>query len=180
MRYLVSFFLPFILFSCSSSKERYSPKDEFEKLENIFSTANWKIADGDDTSYWYFSRLGDLNYTMYEFKIIKGDSSVNETSQINNMNNNIIWIRSSDTLKLASADSSTVKWNTFKDDKPAYFFKKLSDDSISLALPAGKQLLMTKTLSLATFLVRSRYDYIHNTHTVDSPLVSHRGKPLGN
>jgi hypothetical protein len=174
MRYL---FFYFILLSCSSSKKTDSPKDDFDKLEHIFSSDNWKVTgNGTDTSYWYFSRLGDLAFTVYDFKIREGDSSINEVNHINYAGGAIKWIRSSETLRLVSADSASAIWNDLNDDKVAYTFKKLSDSSISVELPKGKKLLLTKTLSLAIFLARSRYDHIHNTHTVDSPVVPHRGK----
>jgi hypothetical protein len=181
MRHLFFFFLPLALLSCGSSKKNYSPKDDFDKLENIFSSDNWKVTgSGADTSYWYFSRLGDLAYTVYDFKIKEGDSSLNEVSHINYSGGAIKWIRTSDTLKLVSADSVFAVWNSQSNDKVVYTFKKLSDSSISVEMPQDKKLLLTKTLSLATFLARSRYDHIHNTHTVDSPLVPRRGKPLSN
>ena len=181
MRYLFFFFLAFILLSCSSSKKNYSPKGDFDKLENIFYSDNWKVTgEGTDTSYWYFSRVGDLAITVYDFKIREGDSSLSEVSQINYSGDVIKWIRSGDTLKLRSADSASIVWNSVHDDKVVYTFKKLSDSSISVELPQVKKLLLTKTLSLAIFLARSRYDYIHNTHTVDSPLIPRRGKPLNN
>jgi hypothetical protein len=175
MRYLVFFFVAFILLSCSSSKKKYSPKDDLDKLEHLFSSDNWKVTgDGTDTSYWYFSRLGDLSFTVYDFKIREGDSSINEVSHINYAGDAIKWIRPGDTLKLVSADSASAIWNGLDDDKTAYTFKKFSDSSISCESPEGKKLVLTKTLSLAIFLARSRYDHIHNTHTVDSPLVPHR------
>ena len=181
MKSLVFFFSILILLSCSSSKKNSSPKDDFDKLENIFSSDNWKVTgDGNDSSYWYFSRLGDLAFTVYHFKIRQGDSSINEVSHINYARDAIKWIRSSETLKLVSADSVSAIWNDLNDAKATYTFKKVSDSNISVELPHGKKLLLTKKLSLAIFLARSRYDYIHNTHTVDSPLVPHRGKPLSN
>jgi len=181
MRYLFFFFLSLILLSCSSSKKNDSPKDDFDKLENIFSSDNWKVTgNGTDTSYWYFSRLGELAFTVYHFKIREGDSSINEVSHINYAGDAIKWIRSSETLKLVSADSVSAIWNDLNDDKTAYTFKKLSNSNISVELPQGKKLLLTKTLSLAIFLARNRYDHLHNTHTVDSPLVPHRGKSLSN
>jgi len=176
MRYIVFFFL--FLYSCNSSDTKLSPKVQFDNLENIFSSDNWKITGNTDTSYMYFSRQGDMKYTVYDFKLAEGDSSINEVSYINYIKNTVTWIRSADTLKLVSIDSSTAKWNSLKDNKPFYNFNKLSENSISIELPEGMQLLMTKTLSLATFLVRSRYDYLHNTHTVDSPIVRPRGESL--
>ena len=167
--------------SCSSSKKDYSPKDDFDKLENIFSSDNWKVTgDGTDTSYWYFSRIGDLAFTVYDFKIKEGDSSINEVNHINYSGSEIKWIRTRDTLKLNSVDSASAVWIDLNDEKAVYTFKKLSDSSISFELPEGKRLLLTKTLSLAIFLARSRYDHIHNTHTVDSPLVPRGGKTLSN
>ena len=181
MRNLFFFFLALILLSCSSSKKNYLPKDDFDKLEHIFSSDNWKVTgDSTETSYWYFSRLGDLAFTVYDFKIEEGDSSINEVSHINYTGDAIKWIRSGDTLKLLSADSASAIWNVLNDDKTTYTFEKLSDSNITVELPQGKKLMLTKTLSLATFLARNRYDHIHNTHTVDSPLVPHRGKSLSN
>jgi len=181
MRYLFFFFLAFILLSCTSSKKNYSPKDDFDKLENIFSSDNWKVTgSGTDTSYWYFSRLGDLVYTVYNFKIKEGDSSLNEVSHINYSGDAIKWIRAGDTLKLVSADSVSTVWNDLNDGKAVYTFKKLSDSNISVEMPQDKKLLLRKSLSLPTLLARSRYDHIHNTHTVDSPLVPGRRKPLRN
>ena len=162
-------------------KKKDSPKDDFDKLEHIFSSDNWKvIGDVTDTSYWYFSRLGDLAFTVYNFKIREGDSSINEVSHINYAGDAIKWIRSGETLKLVSVDSVSAVWNDLNDDKAAYTFKRLSDNNISVELPQGQKLLLTKTLSLAIFLARNRYDHIHNTHTVDSPLVSHKRKTLSN
>ena len=177
MRYIIFFFFLILLFSCDSPKKEFSPKGEFDKLENIFSTANWQMIDSNDTSYLYFSRLGDLNYKVYNYKIIKGDSSLYDVGTIGYLNNAINWMRSADTLKLASSDSTSAIWNTVKDNKMACSFKKLSDSSISLEVD-GRKILLTKTLPLATFLVRSKYDYMNNTHMVDSPLVPRRGKPL--
>jgi hypothetical protein len=117
---------------------------------------------------------------VYDFKIREGDSSLSEVSQMNYSGDAIKWIRSGDTLKLVSADTVSAIWNDLNDDKAAYTFKKLSHSNISVELPEGKKLLLTKTLSLAIFLARSRYDHLHNTHTVDSPLVPHRGKSLSN
>jgi hypothetical protein len=167
-----------VLFSCSSSPNELSPKDQFDELENIFSIANWKTIDGADTSYLYFSRLGDLNYKVYDFKIVKGDSSLREVSEINYVNKDVNWILSAGTLKLVSSDSTSAIWNTVEGNKMAYSFKRLSDSSIFVKLPGNRQAVMMKTLPLATFLVRSKYDYISNTHTVDSPIVKHRGKDL--
>ena len=179
MRYIISLFLLLLLFSCDSEKKKIvSPKEKFDKLENIFSTANWKVTESADTSYLYFSRLGDLNYTVYDYKLVKGDSSINEISHIGYINNEVSWMRSADTLQLAAVDSASAIWNARKDDKMVYTFKKLSDSTVSMTFQDNKQVLLKKTLSLATFLVRSKYDYIHNTHTVDSPLVPHRGRDL--
>ena len=178
---IISFFfflLILVLFSCSSANNRLSPKDLFDQLENIFSTANWKVINGTDTSYWYFSRLGDLNYKVYDFKIVNGDSSLREVSEINYVNKNVNWIRSADTLKLVSSDSTSAIWNIVNDNEMAYSFERLADSNISVALPGNRQAVMIKTLPLATFLVRSKYDYINSTHTVDSPVVKHRGKDL--
>src|SRR6187401_2119198 len=133
MRYLFFFFLAFIFLSCSSSKKKYLPKDYFHKLENIFYSDNWKVTgEGTDTSYWYFSRVGDLAITVYDFKIREGDSSLSEVSQINYSGDTIKWVRNGYALKLSLADSASVVWNSENDDKVAYTFKKLSDSSISI------------------------------------------------
>lgn len=180
MRYFAFLILSVNLFSCSTSEEEHSLKDDFDKLENIFSTANWKIIDRADTSYRYFSRLGNLNYMVYDFKLKEGDSTITALNRINVIDKKIKWILSGDTLELITVDSATAIWSSLHNKKELYTFKKKSDSNITVELPGDKKLSMSRTVSLATFLVRSKYDYIHNTHTVDSPLVKPRGKPLSN
>jgi hypothetical protein len=172
------FVLIILVSSCNSSKKQLSPKEKFDQLENVFSVANWQITDGPDTSYLYFSRLGDLDYSVYDFKIIQGDSSLQELSTIGYRNNRVTWEHLNDTATLVSSDTVTLVWNSIKGDKMLYRFKKLSDSTIAVELPGGRKFTMTKTLPLATFLVRSRYDYMNHTHTVDSPMVPSRGKPI--
>ena len=167
-----------ILLSCSTAEKQVSPKEKFDQLENVFSTANWKKIEGTDTSYLYFSRLGDLTYNVYGFTLVQGDSSLHELSTIRYSNKEISWEQSADTLTLVSSDTATLVWNSGKPDKTIYRFEKKSDNVISADLPGNKKATLLKTLPLATFLVRSRYDYLNNTHTVDSPLVPPRGKPL--
>lgn len=179
MRYSIHISFLLVLISCvSPQKKSPSAIDQFNKLENIFSTANWKMINGTDTSYLYFSRLGDINFTVYDYKMIGGDSSVNEVSYIGYINNAVNWMRSADTLQLVSLDSVSATWNILKGEKMAYSFKKLSDSTISVSLSNNQKMLLEKTLPFATFLVRSKYDFIHHTHMVDSPLIQNKDKKI--
>lgn len=178
MRYFLILILVAGISSCNLAEDKTpSPKMKFDELENVFSTANWKRTGGGDTSFLYFSRLGDLNYTVYDYTLSKGDSIINEISTIVPQNKGIFWNRAHDTLRLAEADSTMSKWEDVQDPSLAYIFKKISADSLS-AESGGKLSGMKQTLPLATFLVRSHYDFNNGTHTVDSPIVKHKGRDL--
>lgn len=178
MKKIIFFIFVDFFFSCSSPENKVTPKEKFDLLEQVFSVANWKLTEGTDTSYWYFSRLGDLTYNVYNYKLIHGDSSLQEFSMIRFQNNKVTWPRLLDTLVLVSSDSASSMWSSLSNDKLIYDFNKVAEDQLSLELPGNKKIVMKKTLPLATFLVRSRYDYLNNTHTVDSPMVPPRGKLL--
>jgi hypothetical protein len=178
MKKIIFFIFAEFFFSCSSPENKVTPKEKFDQLEYVFSVANWKLIEGTDTSYWYFSRLGDLTYNVYNYKLINGDSSLQDLSMIRYQNNKVTWPRLQDTLVLVSADSTSSVWSSISNDKLIYNFNKVAEDQLSLDLPGNKKIVMKKTLPLATFLVRSRYDFLNNTHTVDSPIVPPRGKPL--
>ena len=177
MKYILFFSILLAVVACRERAKKLSPGEEFDRLESIFATENWKYVDGADTSYLYASRVGDHLFNVYRFDIEAGDSVRTEMSTIRLDRDSIRWHLAPDSLVLESADSAKAIWITTGSE--VYRFVKISADSIRLERPGGRPaVIMRRTLPLATFLVRSHYDFLHGTHTVDSPIVPHRGPEL--
>jgi hypothetical protein len=82
MRYLFfSFCFDFIV--VQFIKKNDSPKDDFDKLENIFSSDNWKVTGMVLIHHIGISAGWATWFHVYDFKIKEGDSSINEVSHIN-------------------------------------------------------------------------------------------------
>jgi len=174
----ILFLTVLILVACQSTQSNIAPGKQFDDLESIFSNANWEMADPGDTSYFYFSRVGEANFKVYEYRMINGDSVLQDESIIRPEGKAILWFRKPGSLKLIGVDSVTAKWSRVQEEESFMEFTRISDSTVQFAITGEKKTVMKKTLPLATFLVRSRYDFLHGTHTVDSPLVPHRGKEL--
>ncbi|MBI1343209.1 MAG: hypothetical protein GC171_09760 [Terrimonas sp.] len=164
-----------VLISCQSSRNRMTVKEQFDRLENVFEVANWQKITGKDTVYQYFSRMGDELFHVYQYSIEKGDSASSHLSFIRQNGGKIQWSLEDGSFELSSVDSTSSKWIDGK-GSPAFAYKKISDSLITFTREGQPEILMRKTLPLATFLVRSRYDFINGTHTVDSALVPGKDK----
>src|SRR6478609_8559287 len=49
--------------------------NDYRSLEQLFANDNWLIPGKKDSSYFYFSRLGNYQVNTYEYKLVKGDSA---------------------------------------------------------------------------------------------------------
>ena len=161
---------------CAEQPAKMTPSEQFDQLEKIFATENWRVVQGTDTNYLYASRLGDLHFNVYGFRIEAGDSAKTLQTTIRFERDSIRWDWLPGGMVLQQADSSEANW--LLQDQAVVSFRKINADSIQVTGPSGQPAILTRTLPLATFLVRSHYDFLHGTHTVDSPLVPHRGPEL--
>lgn len=151
----------------SPEKIVFRPIHKMDMIEKMFNNDNWIMADGIDTSYYYFSRTTPENTNVYRFRMHKGDSVNTVLSHIGFLKDAVIWkLNDSTILSLAAISDSTAAWNIAgSDGKGVAFmtFDKKDDKHISIALKDKPPVLLTRTLPLSTFLVRSRYDFLHGT-----------------
>ncbi len=147
-----------------SIRSNMSLKNDMDALEKVFSNDNWQIIDKKDTSYFYFSRLGDLTVNTYQYKIIKGDSAQVIHSTISPEKNDITWKFDGHPLQITSATKGRAILSIAgKDSSSQYEFIRTDDDHLTLTYPDKRKVVMKKMLPLSLFLVRSFYDYGHGT-----------------
>jgi len=174
MRFFSIAFFMIILLACNQAEKTVSINDKFDALEKIVGTANWQMVDGRDTSYVYFSRLADALFNVYHYQIDKGDSVKSIMHTITARQDTIIWDWQNTKLFLEDVTDSSISWQETSDEKNMYMLKTIDSLHLSFIFPDMHSSIMKRTLPLATFLVRSHYDYLHNTHTVDSAIVPPR------
>ena len=80
---------------------------DLEQLNNILTTTNWQVNDGADTSYIYFSQQTDYTYKTYQFKLVKGDSSIISEGSISASGDSVIWNWYNKTLSLENVTGNT-------------------------------------------------------------------------
>ena len=150
------------------------PKAMFDSIENLTGTANWELIDGVDTSYIYFSRMGDTRFDVYHYRIDKGDSVNTRRCDIIYRQDSVIWSRENGPLLLAAATDSAIVWKGLQPPKEQYKLEKQDSSHLLFLSPGAHTSAMKRTLPLAMFLVRKRYDFLHATSYVDSAEVAPR------
>lgn len=166
--------IAFILFSagCNDRTESNRP---LTQLQSVFTTANWQVVQGTDTSYIFFSPQMDNSFKTYQYSIYKGDSVNTTMGSIKEVNEKIEWDFFDNTLVLDNVRENETSW---KDSTGAnYILTRDNDSSLLLQTPYA-DLQFKKTLPLSTFLVRAKYDYAHRSNFVDSAEVKPR-KSIG-
>jgi len=153
---------------------RRAPKDKFDAIDGITGIANWRVVDGTDTSYLYFSRMGDALIHVYHFSISKGDSVNTQMFNIVNRGDSVVWAWGNKGYLLSSIDSNTARWEDLRNRKDVIILKKADRLHMSFLFPDGHEATMQQTLPLSTFLVRRKYDYLHGTSYTDSALIKPR------
>ncbi len=146
-----------------SIRSNLSLKNDMDALEGVFSNDNWQIIDKKDTSYFYFSRLGDLTVNTYEYKIVKGDSAQVIHSSFSADKAGINWYFNGKQLQVVSATKGRAVLHEKGRDSAQYEFIRTDNDHLTLTYPDKKKVVMKKMLPLSLFLVRSFYDYSHGT-----------------
>ena len=137
---------------------------DLKALEEIFTNDNWMMAiDKKDTSYFYFSKLGDFTVNTYEYILEKGDSAEVKKSNILVEGDKIVWQFDGKKLNLEYATKARAVWRVSGNDSLKYAFEKVNQNEVELTYPDKHKQEMKRTLSFSLFLVRSRYDFAHGT-----------------
>jgi hypothetical protein len=163
--------LTLVFTACSQtekSKTNSIPKDKFNQIDSIVGTNNWQVIEGHDTSYLYFSRIGDALINVYRYQINKGDSVNTHLNIITHQQDSVIWNRENEKLLLVKAGDNALQWVPLNAPGSTYILQKTDSSHISFVFPDGHKTIMKRTLPLSTFLVRKQYDYAHGTSYVDS------------
>ena len=136
----------------------------FDTLENLFQNDNWLLIKGSDSSYVYASRLGKSIFKTHHFRMVKGDSVNTVITQIQTNKNTLSWQWPPDTAVqyLTSTAAGKLIWADAT-GQHKWVFEKMNSDYIKLFYPDGKTAVLIKTPTLSSFLVRSKYDYLHRT-----------------
>jgi hypothetical protein len=138
--------------------------ERFDQLEKIFQNENWLMLNGKDSSYLYCSRLGQRNFKTYQYKMSKGDSVSSVITEIRLSSDTITWQLPVNLtpVYLNKISANEIVWADNK-NLDFYVFQKIDSDHIQLKFPNGELRNLLKTITLSSFLVRSKYDYLHGT-----------------
>ena len=133
-----------------------------DSLEKMFDNDNWMSIDKKDTSYYYFSRTEPGSLKVFHYSMLHGDSVSTVLTVMKLSNAALTWQMEGRKLTLDSTRKNICKWIDLP-GKEAITFRKKSDKEIEVT-SGGKQVMkLQKTVTLSSFLTRSRYDHIHNT-----------------
>lgn len=151
--------------------------NDYNALEQLFTNDNWLLADKKDSSYFYFSRLGNFKVNTYEYKLIKGDSAKVKHGAIETLGDKITWNFNNQKLYLVSASNVKAAWSVDGSDSTAYEFMRLDNSFLRITYPDKKRVTMKKMLPFSLFLVRSRYDFTNGTkYAFDTTQFNKKGR----
>jgi hypothetical protein len=151
--------------------------NDYNSLEQLFTNDNWLLANKKDSSYFYFSRLGNFQVNTYTYKLIKGDSTKVKHGAIQTEGDKITWNFNDQKLWLVSASNIKAAWSVDGSDSTAYEFMRLDNNFLRITYPDKKQVIMKKMLPFSLFLVRSRYDFTNGTkYAFDTAQFNKKGR----
>lgn len=149
-----------------------SNKTKFDKLEETFGAGNWRYINEKDTQYLFFSREGAELYKVHYYKLQNGDSVNSYIATIQPENENIVWNLPSDKLMLEFVNDTASLWRSVAGHFKNEFIRQDSAHIIANDIPdkdADKQqFVLVRTLPISTFLIRSKYDFLHGTNTANA------------
>lgn len=155
-----------LVVSCKeSATKKEGPEKQFDKLEKVFQAGNWRHINYEDTAYLFFSREGSTSYKIFRYRMLNGDSVNTAVFNIQMQNDTIVLKVENDTRVLVQADENGSSWD---DEGTVYQFQKIDTSHILLKKDGEITDTLMRTLPISTFLVRSKYDFIHGTRTADS------------
>lgn len=139
--------------------------NDYNAMEAVFGNENWMLIEKKDTSYYYFSRLGDMNFNTYAYRLVKGDSANVAHGKIEREKNRLVWNFDGKKLYITSATVARIAATVDGSDTAAkYAFTRLNSNTIGVTYPDQRKVELKKTIPFGLFLVRSRYDYSNGTH----------------
>jgi hypothetical protein len=151
--------------------------NDYNALEQLFTNDNWLLADKKDSSYFYFSRLGNYQVNTYEYKLSKGDSAKVKHGAIQTEGDKISWNFNGQKLYLVSASNVKAAWSVDGSDSTAYEFMRLDNNFLRITYPGKKQVTVKKMLPFSLFLIRSRYDFTNGTkYAFDTTQFNKKGR----
>jgi hypothetical protein len=174
MKVFFSCFLIFVLAACNQTGKKQVPENKFNEIEKIVENANWQLIDGHDTSYIYFSRIGNAYINVYRYQISKGDSVNTQMNNIIHQQDSVVWNWGNEKLLLAAVNDTTIEWKKMGAGNAKYIMQKADSLHLAFVFPDGHKVIMKRTLPLSAFLVRQRYDYVHGASYTDSAVIMPR------
>jgi hypothetical protein len=149
-----------------------------DMLEKMFNNDNWMKVSGNDTSYYYFSRI-PMETRVYQYRINKGDSAGTRISVMRFSNDTLLWqYNDSALLFLSGITEKRSEWSRMEGGTGSLFMilEQEDDKHIHASFADKRDFRLTRTLPLSTFLIRSRYDYLHGTRYAFADTVFSTGK----
>ncbi len=144
--------------------QRKSALAQFNSLEKLFDNQNYLLTQLKDSSYLYFSRLNNYLIYVHNYKLVKGDSADLTIDTIKlNTKNQLVFNWKGKALYLKQTTDYSSDWSIQGTDSTVVQFKKIDQNNLQLLNQEGNKLIMKKTITLSTFLVRSFYDFQHGT-----------------
>lgn len=137
---------------------------QMNQLEKMFNNDNWMRIIDNDTSYFNFSRIGNVT-KVYRYRMIKGDSVNIKLAEIKISTDTLVWEYDDMTmLYLDTIDDTKAEWKPVESAAKdrSFTFEKKAVSKIAVTAGAEKYSLL-KTLPLSSFLIRSHYDFLHGT-----------------
>lgn len=150
----------FVAASCKDSADADNPKAQFDKLEKVFETGNWRHITYGDTSYLFFSREGATDYKIYRYYMVDGDSVSTVVFNIVSKNDSVIMKVNEDYRELVSVSENGSSW---QDKENLYKFTKLDSLHIQLQTNGVEADTLERTLPISAFLLRSKDDFKNGT-----------------
>jgi hypothetical protein len=159
-----------IMAACQSTEKKTttaaSGKQSFDSLEAIFETGNWQTTWQGDTVYLFFSREAPAFFKVWFYNMRQGDSVNTWQSSITINNDSIYWNWPHGVLQLLKAGNNEARWqviDSVSHQPVSWLFTKTDSLSVRLQLTPGEVYMLRRTLPIGTFLVRSKYDFVHGT-----------------
>ncbi len=115
---------------------------DLKALEESFSNDNWLIPGKKDSSYFYFSRIGDFKVNTYEYVLVKGDSAKVKYAHVEKEGDKLSWEFDGKKLLLSNASAARSLWTVAGNDSLMYEFLRVDKNTIRLTYPDKKAVVI--------------------------------------